>query len=316
MDIEKLLMKLFYSKIPENYARILVRWEAGEKNDKLIYFAELISNKWEEKPVSGRFYNKDKWRDIDFFYKVLNILKISEEQLKTLRSYEIVYNSKTINFIEAQNLINDKEKQLEELKRIENDRIGNLPITSYSFNKLKEYGIDVSKTITRFEGEELISQYRMEKQLNSILNDFSKNNKNISEKIRLVLSEYDSDEQFDFIQCLEELNGYCKEFNNYGYNYILPDNINLVNVDELINKLDVAQIDLEDAIDQIKDRFFSTLEGDFKVIGRLPKNNFKKLGFFILDKILNDNEKYDFDDDILELIVFNFPDVKIKADYY
>jgi len=58
VDFEKLLMKLFYSKTPENYARILVRWESKEKSDKLICFADLVSNKWEVQPILGRFYNK------------------------------------------------------------------------------------------------------------------------------------------------------------------------------------------------------------------------------------------------------------------
>jgi len=316
VDFEKLLMKLFYSKTPENYARILVRWESKEKSDKLICFADLVSNKWEVQPILGRFYNKKKWKNIDFFNKLLNILKISKEQLKTLLNYEIVYNSKTINFIEAQNLIDEKEKQLEELKRIEDERIGNLPITSYSFNKLKDYGINVSKTITRIEGAEIISKFRLERQLKSILNDFSKINENITDNIRKALLNHDSDESFDFIQSLEELNGYFLEFKNYGYLYNLPDKLNFHDVKELNNKCENALGEMVDAVEQVKDRFFSTLEGDFKIIGRLPKNNFKKFGFFILDKILNDNEKYDFDDDILELIISNFPDVRIKPDYY
>ncbi|MCX7545942.1 hypothetical protein [Marinicella gelatinilytica] len=316
MNFEKIMIKLFYSKTPERYERILVRWEAEDKPNKLIKFEDFLSAKFTKKPSSGRFYNKKKWKSINYFYEIINILGVSKNQLEVLKNYKIKFDIEKINFLEAQKLINDKEEQLKQIREAEIKRVGNLPITSYSFNKLKKYGINVSKDITRTQGNELIFKYEMDQQLRLILNDFSKRNEDIFLKIEKSISHCDLNEMKEFVQELQEMNGYFNEFDKTGFEFILPKELNLENIKKLNIKFENALFELEDVIEQVKDRYISTFEGDFRIIGKLSKSNFKKFNLSVINKILNDKEKFDFDSHILEMIVINFPEVKIKAKYY
>ncbi len=94
--------------------------------------------------------------------------------------------------------------------------------------------------------------------------------------------------------------------------YSLPEKLSAESIFEINDKIEDALLDVEYAEEQIKDRNFSTLEADYKIIGKLPKNNFQNFNKDVIENHLQDN--WDFERDILRLLRKHFPEIKLKED--
>jgi hypothetical protein len=133
-------------------------------------------------------------------------------------------------------------------------------------------------------------------------------NLSLKSDIQILLKESDGD--FSFAELLSDLFDLVTKLIEFDVPYRLPSNLDGELISKINIKLENIFSDLEDAEEQIRDREFSTFDGDFKVVGKLPKKNFKLFSKEILENHIQDN--WDFERDIVDLLEKHFPELRLK----
>jgi hypothetical protein len=312
MGFLKSLFKSGCSKRPEDYDKIYFRWEIGGQEYGPLFFDDMITRNWSGPPIEGRYENEDNWRKYKYFLKILDNLMVSQDQLGLLRKYDISVDELSLKFRDALKMIEEKKEELRIKRSIEKKKKEKLPATKNTLKKLESYGIKYSDNITRSEAKLLISSYDEKEQVKQIISNFKKRGIDLSSKFDMDVVIEESVNNISFTEHLEELNELLMKLSKFNVAYSLPEKLSAESIFETNNKIENALFDAEDAEEQIKERFFSTLEADYKIIGKLPKNNIRN---FIKDVIENHLQgNWDFERDILKLLRKHFPEIKLKED--
>ena len=314
MSILKSLFKSKVSEKPEDYPKIYFRWEIGGQEYGPLFFDDMITRNWSGPPIEGRFENERKWHKYDYFLKILDNLKASHDQLKTLKKYGFSVDHSNLKYRDIIKLIENKKKEITAQRVAEKEKKENLPATKKLLKTLETYGIKHSEDITRSEAKALISKYKEKERVKQILNDFHKRDINILSKFDLEAVLIESANNYSFAELLEDLNDLFIKLSRFDVTYLLPNKLNAEVILEINNNIENALFDAEDAEEQIKDREFSTLKTDYKIIGKLPKNNFRKFNKEIIEKHLQG--KWNFERDIIKLVKKYFPEIKLKKEEY
>ncbi len=314
MGFFKSLLKSKLSEKPEDYKRIYFRWEVGGQEYGPLFFDDMITRNWSGPPIEGRFENENEWRQYAYFLKILDNLKASQNQLSMLNKHNINIDKENLKFREAIELIENNEDELRKQRAIEKQEKEKLPATRNTIKKLESYGIKFHDNITRSEAKILISKHEEKEQIKQIVKDFNKRGIDISSKFEIETSINESANKFSFTELLSDLNDLFTRLIEFDVTYTLPEKLNAELISKINNKIENALFDAEDAEEQIKDREIFVKEGDFKIVGKLPKSNMQKLNKEVIENHLQGS--WDFERDVLKLIRKHFPDIKLKKDEF
>ena len=100
MGFLKSLFKSGCSEKQEDYDKIYFRWEIGGQEYGPLFFDDMITRNWSGPPIEGRYENENNWRKYKYFLKLLDNLRVSQDQLGLLRKYDIFVSA--ISYREAQ----------------------------------------------------------------------------------------------------------------------------------------------------------------------------------------------------------------------
>lgn len=314
MGFLKSLFKSGISNKPEDYQKIYFRWEVGGQEYGPLFFDDMITRNWSGPPIEGRFENENKWYKYDYFLGILDNLKVSQNQINILSKNNISVDVLNLKFREALKIIENKEEEIRKQRAIERQEKEKLPATNNTLKKLESYGIKYTEDITRSEAKILILKYEEKEKVKQIISDFNKRGIDISLKFDIEVALSESANEISFAELLEELNDLFTRLSEFDVTYSLPEKLDAALISEINNKIENALFDSEDAEEQVKDRDISTLEADFKIIGKLPKSNLVKFNKEIIEGHLQGN--WDFERDILKLLKKHFPEIKLKKNEY
>ncbi len=173
MGFLKFLFKSSRSERPEDHDKIYFRWEIDGQEYGPLFFDYMITRKRSRRPpIEGRYENENNWRKYEYFLKVLDNLKASQDQLGLLRKYDISVDESNLKFRDAIKIIENKEEEFRIQRATEKKEKEKLPATRNTLKKLESYGIKYSENITRSEAKLLISSYDEKEQVKEVVSDF------------------------------------------------------------------------------------------------------------------------------------------------
>ena len=312
-----LFKSLFQNNISENYddySKLYFRWEREGKEYGPLDFEDMLTRNWSNRPIEGRFENEQKWRDYSFFEKILNRLKISKEQISEMKKLGIESIDTNTSFIESVSIISSKREEIRKQRKQDREEKDKLPATKQSLKKLKDLGIDHPENITQGEAKSIIANYidneKDQERLIEIIKYFNSINFSIFNHLSIESIINEDDTTLPTLDQFEELYSSIKELLENQIKINFPKSLNRDEMDKFNNDLADAEFEAEDIEDQLKDRAIILGNDEFKVVGKLPKNQLLKIRTEIINRYLAGD--WDQDKDLKEIILKHLPDLSFK----
>jgi len=314
MNFFKSSFKTETSNNPEDYPKIFFRWDREGKEYGPLWFNDMISRKWSGPPIEGRFENESIWREYSYFEEILNNLKISQEQISKMTKIGITNIDPNMSFINSIKTIEIKKEEFRKKREEEREEKAQLPATNQTIKKLNSLGIKYRENITRHEANELIVYHKDKEYLSEIFNFLKKNNLDFIEQLSLDSVLKGSVENLPTFDQFDELFSTMQSLLNFDIDYNYPNTINKDEMEKLINRLNNAEFESEDIEEQLKDREIMIGSNEFKVVGKLPRNQLIKIRTHIINKFLAD--EWNSDRDLIKVIEIYLPEVNLKEIEY
>lgn len=344
MGILNIFSKKEFSRKPEDYKNVYLRWEMKGKEYGPMAFSEIPirESRWTAPPVLIRFEGEDNWRKFKPLRKISLELLASEKQLKLLNKYNVSYNPETLRYSEARLLIETKVYELRDQEKKEKDQ---LPATKHSLKKLDALGITYSGEITRKQAKVLLLKHKEVESTKELLESLAKKGINVPEVFDLASISRDSKAEQDFISDLFTLETFIDEFGKtkialalpmnmtakllsdvledlstlemaldsleeYKISYTPPSPLDLSTIKKQAELLDNAFSELEEVAGQLEEKEIYTRSGDFRIVGTLPKAKTQDLLNEVFLEALD--QKWNLERDIINLLEDHFPGIKLK----
>ncbi len=310
----KSLFKNDITDRPEDYPKLYFRWDREGKEYGPLFFDDMLTREWSGLPIEGRFENESKWKEYSYFQKILNVLKVSKEQVSEMTKMGLTEIDPNMSFIAAVKVIELKNEELRkqrEEERVEKDK---LPATKQNIKKLIDLGIEYDKNITGLEAKELLSYHKNKEHLSEIFKFLKTNNFHFVEQFTIDAVIKRTDDNLPTLDQFEEIFTSLKSLLEYNINFKFPDTLNKVDMEKLINCLNDAEFEATDIVDQLKSREIIIGDDEFKVIGKLPQNQLKKIRTHIIKNYLS--TEWNADKDLIKVIGTFLPEIILKKIEY
>lgn len=314
MNIFKSLFKTKTSNRPEDYSKIYFRWDREGKEYGPLWFDDMITRKWSGPPLEGRFENESKWKPYSYFQKILSNLQISNEQISLMEKLGMSNINSELSFVDAVNNIQKRNEELSLQREKEREEKEKLPATKQTRKKLIDLGIEFDDNITRREAKELIGYYKDKEYLKEIFEFFKKNNITFVESLSVDAILKGVDDDLPSFDQLDEFYTTFESLDNTELHFDLPKKMNKADLEKLINQMYEAETDAEDVIEQLKERELFVGPVEYKVVGKLPEKQLKKIYTFVFNKYLAND--WDIDRDLGDAIKTFLPEIRLKEIKY
>lgn len=313
----KFLQSIFKNEIsdrPEDYSNIFFRWDREGKEYGPLWFDDMLTRKWSGPPLEGRFENESKWKEYSYFQKILDVLKISKKQISEMTKMGITSIDPNMSFKDAVNVIQLKNEELRKQRKKERAEKDQLPATKQTMKKLIDLGIEFEKNITRIEAKKLLAYHKDKEYLSEIFNFLEKNNFHFVKQLSFDSIAKGTNDNLPTFDQLEDLYTTLQSLADVKIEYNFPNTLNKVELEKLINRINDAEFEAEDIEEQLKDREIFLGDTEFKVVGKLPKNQLKNIRTHIINKYLCG--EWNIDRDLKKVIEIFLPDVILKEIEY
>jgi len=276
---------------------------------------EHLFREWSRDPLQGRFIDQQRWQSFRRFREILEELHASKDQIHELEKLgTLIESSETLSFSDAYHKIQALKAQRRSKNRVNAVERDRGKPTSYIRRQFKEYEFELPTDITHGQAKKILNDHRdrirVDEQIANVEKSLQALGVEISERMDKDVLVRESESGLCPVDNLEIIADCCKKIPALASAIYWPKRFDGAFIEKLMNALESAVMEAEDAVDLIKDRELVLQQGDFRLVGKLPKKQLDILASDVATRALRG--AYSEDRDMYDLVQHHLPDVELR----